>query len=72
MLHRSAAKFFIAISALAQANVMSAAETLSLDEAISISLENNRTVQSSALDTHKAEDRLAATRCDQAVVFSLS
>ena len=65
MLHRSAAKFFIAISALAYANVASAAETLSLDEAISIALENNRTLQSSALDTQKAEDRLAATRTRQ-------
>jgi outer membrane protein TolC len=36
-----------------------------LDQAISIALENNRTLQSSALDTQKAEDRLAATRTRQ-------
>jgi outer membrane protein TolC len=71
MFPRSAANFFIIISALAHGSVMSATETLTLDQAISLALENNRTLQSAALDTQKAEDRLAATRTRQFPGISL-
>src|SRR6185369_10264154 len=48
-----------------------AAETLTLDQALALALENNRGLQSSALDIQKAKDRLEATRTRQYPKFSL-
>jgi outer membrane protein TolC len=42
-----------------------AAEILTLDQAVALALENNRNLQSTALDVAKAQDRLAATRTRQ-------
>ena len=42
-----------------------AAETLTLEQAMALALDNNRGLQSSLLDVGKAQDRLAATRTRQ-------
>ncbi|MGC4051410.1 MAG: TolC family protein [Paludibaculum sp.] len=52
----------ITLTVLVAAATASAADTLTLDQAISLALNNNGTVQSSALDVLKAQDKLAANR----------
>ncbi|MGJ5819917.1 TolC family protein [Paludibaculum fermentans] len=49
----------------------SAAETLTLDQAIALALNNNGTLQSSALDVLKAQDKLAYSRTRLFPNFSL-
>lgn len=49
----------------------SAAETLTLEQAIALAHENNRTLLSSAIDAEKAKDRLAAARTRQFPGMSL-
>jgi outer membrane protein TolC len=51
--------------------VASASEVLTLDQAIAMALDNNRTLKSSVLDVRKAQDRLAATRTRQLPNFNL-
>lgn len=48
------------------------AETLTLDGAINLALDNNRTVKSAQIETEKANDRLAATRTYRLPQFKLS
>jgi outer membrane protein TolC len=52
----------ITLAILSATATASAADTLTLDQAISLALNNNGTVQSSALDVLKAQDKLAANR----------
>lgn len=45
--------------------IVNAADTLNLDQAVASALENNRRIQSSALEVQKAEDRFEAARTHQ-------
>jgi outer membrane protein len=54
----------VTIAALASGTA-SAAEILTLEQAVSLALENNRGLQTSILDSRKAQDRLNATRTRQ-------
>lgn len=62
------------LKALALSTLIAAAGqagTLTLDQAVAIAIENNRGMQSSALDIGKAQDRLAANRTRQFPSISL-
>src|SRR5690349_21768492 len=50
------------IVAAQQSPVSASAETLTLDQALSLALHDNRQVQNAQLGVGKAEDQLAATR----------
>jgi len=65
---RSAASILIAgvfAHAVFSAPLAQAADTLTLDQAVLMALENNRSLQHSAIEVEKAQDQLAATRTRQ-------
>ncbi len=64
MLIQRKASFVIALGVLA-CGAATAADTLTLDQAIAIALEKNHSLQNSAIDIEKAQDRLAAVRTRQ-------
>jgi outer membrane protein TolC len=55
---------FLSLVAIAYASAGNA-ETLTLDQAVTMALENNRGLRSSALEVHKAQDKLNANRTRQ-------
>jgi outer membrane protein TolC len=61
--------FLRSIAAVVLATCAHGAETLSLEQAVSIAVENNRAVKTVALDAEKAKDKLAATRTRQLPAF---
>ena len=64
--------YLLSTIALAAATFSSnAADTLTLEQAVALALENNRGLQSSMLEGQKAEDRLQATRTRQFPSISL-
>ena len=54
-----------AMAVLALIVPASSAETLTLDQAVAIAIEHNRTLRNSALDARKAQDKLQASRTRQ-------
>jgi outer membrane protein len=59
------------LAAIFCSTVSQAAETLNLEQAIALALDNNRGIRTSAIDIEKAKDRLAATRTRQFPAFSV-
>jgi len=57
---------------LCQSPAASAAETLTLEEAITMALRDNRQVKTAALEVSKSEDRLAAVRTRRLPEFKVS
>src|SRR6185295_10711166 len=53
------------------AAVSAKAEVLTLDQAVALAVEHNRTLRNTALDVKKAEDRVKATRSRQYPGFNL-
>lgn len=61
----------VALAVLALRAQATAADILTLDHALALAADNNRSVQSAALDIQKAQDRIAATRTKQFPAMSL-
>jgi outer membrane protein TolC len=59
------------ILAALTAVIAEAADILTLDQAIAMAVENNRTIRGAVLEGEKAEDRLQATRTRQLPAFSV-
>src|SRR5688572_29415887 len=53
------------------AAIANAADTLTLEQAVALALENNHSLQSSILEGKKAQDRLQATRTRQFPAISV-
>jgi outer membrane protein TolC len=69
------ALFFVLASStnvLCQSPAVSAAETLTLEEAITLALRDNRQVKTAALEVNKFEDRLAAIRTRRLPEFKIN
>src|SRR2546422_2978241 len=64
-------KLVIATAILAHATAAQALDTLTLDEAVAMALENNRGLRSSALDAEKLGDRLKSSSTRQFPSISL-
>ena len=72
MLRRIVAHVVLIVGAtLACGTAINAAETLTLEQAVAMALENNRGLQSSVLEAQKAEDNFKATRTRQFPGISL-
>ena len=56
---------FLILAALLHGIVALAADTLTLDQAVSLALQDNHSLKTSAIDIQKAQDRLAASRTRQ-------
>jgi outer membrane protein TolC len=70
---RSKITFLVAVILLASAGATtSAQEVLTLDKAIDLALENNRSTKNARIETQKSDDRVAATRTRLYPGFKLS
>ena len=61
----------VAVAVLACGSATVSAETLTLEQAVALALEQNRGLRNSALDAQKQRDKLAGTRTRQFANFSL-
>jgi outer membrane protein len=71
MPNRNAIPTLAAATLLASGAIASAADVLTLDQAVTLALANNRAIESSSVDIDKAKDKLAANRTKQFPSFSL-
>jgi outer membrane protein len=69
---RSKITFLVAAILVAAAGSASAQEILTLEKAIDVALENNRSTKNARLETQKTDDRIAATRTRLYPGFKLS